>query len=86
MDSEVILELGAMVIIAVTVLSVICSRLKSGKGIGMRAIQFVAVPTVPAFLPILGLEHLIDGLAIAAIIGGIACYAFAKPSTSKEDD
>lgn len=78
MEPKSILEIGALLVVAITIGAVVWERIATGKGIGIRAIQFTAVPTVLAFLLVLGLESLLDKSAIAVTIGAIVGYVFAK--------
>ncbi len=72
------IEVGALVLAAVTIVGVIRHRISTKKGIGIRAIQFAAVPTTLAFLLILGMENLLEKSAIAVSVGAIVGYIFAK--------
>ena len=84
MDAKGIVELAALTLVGLTIAWVLSSR--GDKGIGLRAIQFTAVPTVPAFLVILGLEHLIDACVIATVLGVLVGYLFSKSAFSKDKE
>ena len=78
MDAKTAVELAGLTLVAISVVALVVNRVKTGKGIGIRAIQFVAVPSVLVFLLVLGLERLLDAGAITAVIGVIVGYVFAK--------
>lgn len=86
MEARHFIELAALAVVAIAVVAVVFQRVKVNKGIGIRAIQFVAIPSLLSVLVILGLENLLEKSTIAAILAGIAGYVFAKPSVQKEGD
>ncbi|WP_340314422.1 hypothetical protein [Rhizorhabdus argentea] len=64
--------------IPLAVISMVLNRILSGKGLGVRAIQFLAVATfVPAVI-ILALEKIIDGSTVAALVGAFVGYLFSN--------
>jgi hypothetical protein len=77
-DAKIALEFAGLTLVAITVIAVVINRVKTAKGIGIRAIQFVAIPAVLVFLLILGLEHLLEAGAVTAVLGAIVGYVFAK--------
>lgn len=74
--------MGAAVF-AVPVLLVL-QRIISGKGIGVRAIQFVAVATVVPAVVVLAMQGLMQGETVAAILSGLIGYLLGN--VSKFDD
>ena len=56
------------------------NRWQSGKGLGVRAIQTLAVAMFMPTVVILALERVIDGAVVAALIGGAIGYLFAHIS------
>lgn len=74
--------MGAAVF-AVPILLVV-QRIISGKGIGVRAIQFVAVATVVPAVVVLAMQGLMQGETVAAILSGLIGYLLGN--VSKFDD
>jgi hypothetical protein len=83
-DAKNLVELGALALVAITVLALVHNRSRVSKGIGIRTIQFLAVPTIPAFMIVLGLEHLIDVSAIATVVGVLVGYVFSRAAVTKD--
>jgi hypothetical protein len=83
-DAKLTVELAAFALAAITVVSVIVHRVMVDKGIGIRAIQFAAVPVIPAFLVVLSVEHAIDMCVVATLLGVLVGYIFSK--SAKTDD
>ena len=69
-----IVELIAAGIMALCMLLVIIERLWSGRGIGARAIQFLAVGLVIPSILILALEEKLATETTAALIGALTGY------------
>lgn len=80
---ELIEVVLAAAIFAVPVLLVF-QRILSGKGIGVRAIQFVAVATVVPAVVVLAMQGLMQGETVAAILSGLVGYLLGN--VSKFDD
>lgn len=73
----------------VVVVGVIIERLVSGRGMGARMIQFLAVGLLIPATAILSLQKMIDGGATAAIIGSMIGYLLSgignyEPGRPKE--
>jgi hypothetical protein len=64
--------------VPLTVLALIVNRIWTGKGIGVRVIQFLAVAAFASIIVIVALEKVIDGSAVAALIGTLVGYLFAN--------
>lgn len=67
-----------------TLIVILWERLKHGKSPGVRTIQFTAVAMIIPAVVLLALRGLLQGEAVAAIIGGIAGYLLAN--VAKFDD
>ena len=67
----------ALTILAVPV-GVVIQRCIVAKGTGVRSIQFVAAATVIPAVLILGLEGLMDGNGLAALVGAFVGYLFSN--------
>lgn len=74
MQTMDIVELIAAGIMALCMLLVIIERLWSGRGIGARAIQFLAVGLVIPSILILALEEKLATETTAALIGALTGY------------
>lgn len=66
------------------ILGVIANRAQTGKGIGVRVIQFVVAATVVPGILILALRGLVGGEASVAVIASLVGFLFA--SIAKFDD
>lgn len=71
-------ELIAATTIPVAVLGLIVNRICSAKGIGVRAIQFLAVATFIPTILILALEGILDGSTVSALVGAFVGYLFSN--------
>jgi len=65
-------------------LVVLVSRVSSSKGIGVRAIQFVAIATIIPGTLLLAIMGLLEGEAVAATFGATVGYLLG--SIAKFDD
>lgn len=74
--------LGAAIFVVPSLL--VIQRMRSGKGIGVRAIQFVAVATVVPAVVLLAMQGLMQGETVAAILSGVTGYLLGN--VSKFDD
>ena len=76
------------VVLAATLLLVpalvLLQRLIAGKGVGVRAIQFIAVGTVVPAVAILGIRGVMQGEAVAAVLAGLVGYVLGN--IAKFDD
>lgn len=84
-----IVELIASGVMLCGILGIVFFRLTSDKGLGVRAIQFVAVATIIPAILILALEKVLTGETTAALFGAITGYLLSgigdfkpKPDTS----
>jgi hypothetical protein len=73
-------ELIAAGSIPLAVIALFVNRWHSGKSLGVRAIQTLAVAMFMPAIIILALERVIDGAAVAALVGGVVGYLFANIS------
>lgn len=69
-----IVELVAAGVMLCGILGIVFFRLTSEKGLGVRAIQFVAVATVIPAILILALEKVLTGETTATLFGAITGY------------
>jgi hypothetical protein len=68
----------AVLTIPLAVLGMIVNRIWTGKGFGVRAIQFLAVATFTPAVLVLALERIIDGSTVAALVGAFVGYLFSN--------
>jgi len=73
-------ELIAAGSIPLSVLALFVNRWHSGKSLGVRAIQMLAVAMFMPTIIILSMEKALDGSAVAALIGAVVGYLFANIS------
>lgn len=70
------------VILAATIpfvaISLLRQRCRSDKGIGVRAIQFLLIGTLPSFITILAIEKIIDGETVSVLIGAVIGYTLSN--------
>jgi len=76
------LILAASVPIGIVAITV--HRIMTGKGIGLRALQFLGVGVLVPLAAVLGLQGVLEPSALAAIFGGVVGYLFAQTG-AKED-
>ena len=69
-----------------TLVTVLLNRIITKKATGVRVIQFTAAAMIVPALLLLGLRHLLEGEAIAAILGGLVGYLFANIAKFDERD
>lgn len=78
--SEIILALCMLVVI----IGVICERIKSKRGIGIRIIQFLAAGLLIPLIGILGVRKVLPSESIATLFGAIAGYILANIGKEEE--
>ena len=78
MEARDVVEVIAAVAIPVVFTAVLIERTVTKKGIGVRAIQFVALGALLPIILILALERVLEPTAIAALLGGVAGYVLAN--------
>lgn len=71
-------QLASAAVFPLTVVAVIINRLASGKGIGVRVVQFTAAAMVIPGVVILATGGYIGGETSAALIGAFIGYLFAN--------
>jgi hypothetical protein len=69
-----IIEIGCMIIMVLIVVGIFIQRIVTGKGLGARAIQFIAVGFILPIILILALEKILSAEATAALLGALAGY------------
>jgi hypothetical protein len=80
--SKSIIEIIAALTILVSVVGVLWHRLRDPDwGLSLRAMQFLAVATMPGLLLILSLEELLEKGAVAAIVGAFIGYILSGIAT-----
>ncbi len=77
MCSKVIIEIGLCVVMVCSVITTIVSAFQD-RIISARVIQFVSVSFLVPVIAILGIENVIDGQVIGALLGAIAGYILSK--------
>lgn len=78
MSAQEGVELIAAATLPLAVLAVVVDRWRTQKGLGVRAIQFLAVASFVPGIVILGLEQIIDGSTVAALVGAFVGYLFSN--------
>jgi hypothetical protein len=73
-------EIIAAATIPLAMICLFINRWHSGKSLGVRAIQTLAVTMLMPTIIVLAMERIIDGAAVAALIGGAIGYLFAHIS------
>ena len=73
-------EVIAAASIPLAIIALFFNRWHSGKSLGVRAIQTLSVATFMPAVIVLAMEKIIDGAAVAALIGGVIGYLFANIS------
>jgi hypothetical protein len=72
------------IIVAATIplalIAVFFNRWHSGKNLGVRAIQMLAAAMLMPSVIVLAMEKILDGAAVAALVGGAIGYLFANIS------
>lgn len=67
-------ELSAMGVMGLVVIGLFVERLVSGRGMGARVIQFLAVGLIVPTILVLALEEKLDKATTATIIGALVGY------------
>jgi len=78
------LQLTLALTIPLAVVGVIWTRLSTGKGVGVRSIQFMAIAAIIPGILLLAVRGLLEGEAVAAIFGATVGYLLS--SIAKFDD
>lgn len=69
-----ILQIGCMIIMILIVVGIFAQRLKSGKGLTARSIQFLSVGLLIPTILILAINKTLASETTAALLGGLAGY------------
>lgn len=90
MPTKEIVVLVAVAIMALGPLLVLCERIRSGRGLGARAIQFCAVVMIVPLILILALFDILSKETCAALIGALTGYLLSgigsfEPSGRKRE-
>ena len=88
MDSRQVIEIVASVVMLVGVTGLVVNRIKTDKGVGVRAIQFAGIVMLPPVVLILALEGIMEHSAAGTLVGALAGYLFgefAKRPPDKDD-
>ena len=75
---KAVIEVLAAMVMLLGIGGAIWIRVRLQKGIGLRAIQFTAVILLIPVVLILGLEELLGGETIAALLGAVAGYTLSS--------
>lgn len=78
MDTKSIIEIICASTIPFVVLAIIAHRIWCDMGIGVRAIQFVALVTIACLILILALEGILEKSAVGALVGALVGYFFSN--------
>ncbi len=78
MDIEMIVVWSCSIIAVTSIIGLLINRIKEGKGIGIRAIQFAIVTVMFPMLIILTMVDVLPSSIVAVVTGTIIGYAFAK--------
>jgi nitrogen fixation/metabolism regulation signal transduction histidine kinase len=89
MSSSEIVQYAAMALMFVGLIAVFHNRHKSGKGLGARVIQLLAVIFVVPAILILGLAGILKSETIAALFGTLIGYLLSgigdfRPDASRD--
>jgi predicted acyltransferase len=77
METKNVLEIISAFIMVGALIGLLWERYKTGRGMGIRAIQFLAICFVFPSLLILGLEQRISQEAVATLLGTIVGYVLS---------
>jgi len=78
---------GAMALVMlVGMTGLAINRLKTDKGVGVRAIQFAGIVTLPPVVVILALEGMMEHGATPALVGALTGYLFGEFSKRPSAD
>ncbi|NBB96484.1 MAG: hypothetical protein GVY16_12205 [Planctomycetes bacterium] len=77
MNASPIVEIIAAAIMAVGLIALVHNRIKTKKGIGLRAIQFLCLVLVVPTILILGLQGIATAEVVAGLLGTIIGYVLA---------
>lgn len=66
--------------VPITIAGMIWNRIATGKGLGVRAIQFLSVALGIPVIVLLGLEKVIDGAVVGTLLGGVFGYLLSNIS------
>jgi hypothetical protein len=89
--AKIWIELIASASIPIAVVAVIIHRIERQLGIGVRAIQYMALAIIVPLVLILALEGILERSAVGALIGALVGYLFSnigkydERKASKED-
>jgi len=78
MNASSYTELIAVLTIPFGLLAILTERMITKKGIGVRAVQFAAVATFAPLVLVLAIRGIIDGNAVAALVGAFVGYLFSN--------
>lgn len=82
MDAKFWVEIIAALTIPISLVAVTWHRVKTGLGMGVRSLQYLALGVVLPIVLILGLEGILDTGAISTLLGAVVGYLF---STATKD-
>jgi hypothetical protein len=80
MNAREWVEIVAVSTLPLSLVGLLFNRWSSQKGLGVRAIQMLAVAMFMPTIIVLSMERLIDGSAVAALVGAVVGYLFANIS------
>jgi hypothetical protein len=76
-EAKLWIEIIATAAMPIAIVAVIVHRIMLKRGIGVRAIQFLALAIIPPFVLVLALENSLEGAA-GALIGALVGYLFSN--------
>lgn len=74
------IEIVLAITVPATVVGMIVNRILTKKGLGVRAIQFLAVSLGIPIIAILALEKVLEGAVVGTLLGGIFGYLLSNIS------
>lgn len=77
-DARFWVEIVAAATIPISIVSVVWHRVKRAMGMGIRAIQFLALGVLLPIILILGLEKIIEAGTVGTLLGAMVGYLFAN--------
>jgi uncharacterized membrane protein len=79
-DTRDWVELVVASAIPLTILGMIANRIMTNKGLGVRAIQYLAVSLGIPVIVLLAMEGILDGAVVGTLLGGVFGYLLSNIS------
>lgn len=82
---KAIIEIVASLVMGIGLMGILIERCRSKRGIGIRAIQFVAIVFLVPTILILGLENVLGPETIATLLGAAIGYTLSGIGRNESD-